>query len=153
MDKLLLVCAANICRSPMALTVIRKMVAERGLSRALRVESAGTHAPSPAQAPDPRAIDTLLRRGYQPRKSRSIRITADHFTDFDLILAMDAANLAALNRMCPAVHAHKLGLFLNYAPESGRVEVPDPYYGGIAGFEVVLDLCEAAAYGLVSRYT
>jgi protein-tyrosine phosphatase len=137
----------------MALTVIRKLVVEHGLSYALQVESAGTYPPSPAQAPDPRAIDALVRRGYQPRKSRSMRITAGHFVDFDVVLAMDNANLAALNRMCPPEYAHKLGLFLSYAPGSGRMEIPDPYYGGVAGFEVVLDLCEAAAYGLVSRYT
>lgn len=137
----------------MALTVTRKLVAESGLSRVIQVESAGTHAPFPAQAPDPRAIDALMRRGYQPKKSRSIRITASHFADFDLVLAMDADNLAALHRMCPAVHAHKLSLFLSYAPESGHTEVPDPYYGSVAGFEVVLDLCEAGASGLLDSYT
>ena len=137
----------------MALAVTRKLVDERGLSRALQIESAGTHAPFPAQAPDPRAIDALMRRGYKPKKSRSIRITASHFADFDLVLAMDADNLAALHKMCPAVHAHKLHLFLSYAPEAGRTEVPDPYYGSVAGFEVVLDLCEAGASGLVGSFT
>jgi len=149
MNKLLLVCTANICRSPMALTVMRTLVAERGLSRVIQVESAGTHAPSPAQAPDPRAVDALLRRGYKPKKSRSVRIMAAHFAEFDLVLAMDAGNLADLRRMCPAEYSHKLRLFLSYAPESGRTEVPDPYYGSVAGFEVVLDLCEAGAGGLV----
>jgi len=153
MNKLLLVCTANICRSPMALVVTRKLVAERGLSRTLQIESAGTHAPSPAQPPDPRSIDALIRRGYKPKKSRSTRITARHFADFDLVLAMDADNLAALRKMCPAVHAHKLRLFLSYAPDSGRTDVPDPYYGNVAGFEFVLDLCEAAANGLVGSYT
>ena len=153
MKKLLLVCTANICRSPMALAVTRKLVAERGLFRVLKIESAGTHASFPSQAPDPRAIDALMRRGYKPQKSRSTRITASHFAEFDLVLAMDADNLAALHKMCPAVHAHKLRLFLSYAPESGRNEVPDPYYGSDAGFEVVLDLCEAGASGLVAGYT
>ena len=137
----------------MALAVTRKLVDERGLSGELQIESAGTHAPFPAQAPDPRAIDTLMRRGYKPRKSRSTRITARHFADFDLVLAMDADNLVALHKMCPAVHAHKLQLFLSYAPESGRTEVPDPYFGSVAGFEVVLDLCEAGASGLVGSFT
>ena len=137
----------------MALTVIRKLLAAHGLAREFRVESAGTHAPSPAQAPDPRAMDALVRRGYKPKKSRSTRMSVEHFSDFDLILAMDIENLAALNKMCPAEHAHKLGLFLSYAPDTGRTEVPDPYFGSVAGFEVVLDLCEAGAKGLVSRYT
>lgn len=153
MIKLLLVCTANICRSPMALTVTRELVAQRGLSRAIQVESAGTHAPSPAQPPDPRAIDALLRRGYKPKKSRSVRITSGHFAEFDLILAMDAVNLAELRRICPAEYAYKLRLFLSYAPQSGRTDMPDPYYGSVAGFEVVLDLCEAGAVGLVGSCT
>jgi protein-tyrosine phosphatase len=153
MIKLLFVCTANICRSPMALTVLREIVAQRGLSRVMHVESAGTHATSPAQPPDPRAIDALLRRGYKPHKSRSARIATSHFANFDLVLAMDAGNLAELRRVCPDEYAHKLRLFLSYAPESGRTEVPDPYYGSVAGFEVVLDLCEAGASGLVGSFT
>ncbi len=153
MNKFLLVCTANICRSPMALTVARELVAQRGLSRAIQIESAGTHAPAPTQAPDPRAIAALARRGYKSEKKRSTRITMSHFADFDLILAMDADNLAELRKLCPEEHEHKLRLFLSYAPETGRTEVPDPYYGGVEGFEVVLDLCEAAANGLVGSYT
>jgi protein-tyrosine phosphatase len=137
----------------MALTVVRKLVAERGLAREFQIESAGTHAPAPAQLPDPRAIAALVRRGYKPVKKRSARIAASHFADFDLIVAMDADNLAELNKICPKEHAHKLRLFLSYAPETGRAEVPDPYYGSAAGFEVVMDLCEAAANGLIDSYT
>lgn len=136
----------------MALTVARKLVADRGLSRVLQIHSAGTHGPAPAQLPDPRAISALVRRGYKPDKMRSTRITNRHFADFDLIVAMDADNLADLYRMCPDEHVHKLRLFLSYAPETGRTEVPDPYYGNAAGFEVVLDLCEAAANGLIGSY-
>lgn len=136
----------------MALTVARKLVADRGLSRAFQIHSAGTHSPAPAQFPDPRAIAALVRRGYKPDKKRSTRIANSHFADFDLIVAMDADNLADLYKMCPDEHAHKLRLFLSYAPETGRTEVPDPYYGNAAGFEVVLDLCEAAANGLIGSY-
>lgn len=153
MNKLLLVCTANICRSPIALTVLRELVAQRDLTRAFQMGSAGTHAPVPAQLPDPRAIAVLLRRGYKPDKNRSTRITTRHFAEFDLILAMDADNLAELHKICPEEHAHKLRLFLSYAPETGRTEVPDPYYGSALGFEVVMDLCEAAANGLIGSYT
>ena len=153
MNKFLLVCTANICRSPMALTVARELVARRGLSRAIQIESAGTHSPTPAQLPDPRAIASLARRGYKPDKKRSTRIAASHFAEYDLIVAMDADNLTELRKLCPDEHAHKLRLFLSYAPETGRTEVPDPYYGSAAGFEVVLDLCEAAANGLIDNYT
>jgi len=136
----------------MALTVARKLVAQRGMSRFIQLESAGTHAPAPAQVPDPRAIAALLRRGYKPEKKRSKRIAESHFADFDLVVAMDADNLAELRKMCPEEHAHKLRLFLSYAPETGRTEVPDPYFGSAAGFEVVMDLCEAAANGLIGSY-
>jgi protein-tyrosine phosphatase len=137
----------------MAMTVARKLVAERGLSKEFQIDSAGTHAPSPAQLADPRAAAALVRRGYTPGKKRSVRIVASQFADFDLIVAMDADNLAELNKICPNEHAHKLRLFLSYAPETGRTEVPDPYYGSAAGFEVVLDLCESAANGLINSYT
>ncbi len=137
----------------MALTVLRKRAADQGLARTLQLESAGTHAPSPAQPPDPRGLAALVRRGYKPEKKRSTRITASHFVDFDEILAMDSDNLEALQKMCPPTLQHKLALFLTYAPDTGRAEVPDPYFGNAAGFEVVLDLCEAAATGLVARYT
>ncbi len=137
----------------MALTVLRKLVTERGLTRAFQMDSAGTHAPERAQLPDPRAVAALVRRGYKPDKRRSTRITANHLASFDLILAMDADNLAELHKICPDEHAYKLKLFLSYAPETGRTEVPDPYYGSAAGFEIVLDLCEAAANGLLASYT
>jgi protein-tyrosine phosphatase len=117
------------------------------------MDSAGTHAPTPAQLPDPRAIAVLVGRGYKPDKKRSTRIAASHFAHYDLIVAMDADNLSELQKACPADHAHKLRLFLSYAPETGRTEVPDPYYGSAEGFEVVLDLCEAAAAGLIDSYT
>jgi protein-tyrosine phosphatase len=152
MTKVLLVCTANICRSPMALSVMHKLVSERGLTHALHIESAGTHAASPPQSPDPRALAALLRRGYKPGKKRSTRITAAHFGNFDLLLAMDSENLAALRNMCPAEHVDKLRLFLSYAPETGYTEIPDPYYGNAAGFELVLDLCETAAANLVRSY-
>ncbi len=137
----------------MALTVARTLVAQRGLTRVIQLDSAGTHSPALAQLPDPRAIAALVGRGYKPGKNRSTRVNIRHFADFDLILAMDVDNLAELRKVCPDVHAHKLKLFLSYAPGTGRTEVPDPYFGSAAGFEVVMDLCEAAANGLVDVYT
>lgn len=153
MHKLLLVCKANICRSPMALVVARRLIVERGLARVVQIESAGTQAPLSPQQPDPRAIAALMRRGYKPDKKRSTRVVTRHFAEYDQIVAMDADNLTELRKMCPAEHAHKLKLFLSFAPETGRTEVPDPYYGSVDGFEVVLDLCEAAANGLIASYT
>ena len=136
----------------MALTVMRKYAAQQGLARSLQWESAGTHAPSPSQMPDPRALATLVRSGYKPENKRSTRITPKHFETFDAILAMDHDNLEALQRMCPPALQSKLALLLSFTPKLGTTEVPDPYYGNAAGFDVVLDLCETAASGVLTRY-
>ena len=137
----------------MALAVARTLIAKRGLGRALQADSAGTHAPSPPQRPDPRAVAALERRGYKPERMRSSRITANHFANFDLILAMDEQNLAALNKLCPAEHAHKLRLLLSDTAETGRTEVPDPYFGNAQGFELALDLCETGVDALLNHYS
>ncbi len=122
-----------------------------GLGRDLVVDSAGTHAGRIGEAPDPRGIAALKKRGYAVGRSRSRRVSDKDFARFDLILAMDQGNLNALRETCPAEHAHKLRMFLEYAPELGLLEVPDPYFGGPDGFERVLDLCEAGAKGLISQ--
>jgi len=93
----------------------------------------------------------LRKHQYAPPKTRSRLVTAQDFERFDLILVMDEANLAALQRQCPASSQDKLRLLLSFAPELGLTEVPDPYYGDLAGFERVLSLCEAAAHGLLAR--
>jgi len=122
-----------------------------GLGRDTVVDAAGTYAGRISDAPDPRGTAALKKRGYVVGKTKSRRVTDNDFVRFDLILAMDQANLSALREACPPEHSHKLRLFLEYAPQSGQSEVPDPYYGGPDGFERVLDLCEAGAKGLVSE--
>jgi protein-tyrosine phosphatase len=152
MTKLLFVCTANICRSPTALFVARKMADDRGLGKTLRCESAGTHALTPPQRTDPRTVAALSRRGYNIKPLRSSRIALNHFAEFDLLLAMDNQNMAALQKICPPEHAHKLRLLLSYAPACGRTEVPDPYHSNAQAFDLVLDLCETAVSGLLANY-
>ena len=137
----------------MALVVARRRIREHGLGSVLQVESAGTHAPSPPQAVDPRTIAALERRHYHPEPTLSTCITPGHFKHFDLLLAVDRPNLTELQKRCPAEHAAKLRLLLSYAPQTGRVDVPDPYFGNAQAFELVLDLCEAAIDGLLRSYT
>lgn len=137
----------------MALTVARTQIAKRGLVRVVLADSAGTHAPSPPQRPDPRAVAALERRGYKPERMRSNRVTASHFANFDLILAMDEQNLAALYKLCPGEHSHKLRLLLRDAPGATRTEVPDPYFGNAQGFELALDLCETGVDALLKQYS
>jgi protein-tyrosine phosphatase len=147
----LFVCMGNICRSPTAEGVLRAALAREGLARRVRVESAGLgdwHVGSP---PDRRAIQAARRRGYDLTALRGRQIVRADFGRFGWILGMDDANLRALNAMKPPEFDGYLGLLLEFAPELGVREVPDPYYGGPAGFDRVLDLIEASAAGLLAR--
>ncbi len=153
MTKILIVCTANICRSPMAMTVATTMAKEDRLTRKIQFDAAGTHAPRVGQKADARAMASLVKRGYAPGRNRSRRVEPRDFNDFDLVLAMDSDNLSALKRICPTEHAHKLRLFLSFSPAIDVTEVADPYFGDLAGFERVLDLCEAGARGLIHHYS
>lgn len=147
-----MVCMGNICRSPMAQIVTLHLIQQAGLARHIEIDSAGTHAKHSKEPPDPRAKLVLSRRGYAIGKCRSRQVSERDFSRYDLILAMDHANLNDLRSMCPADHAHKLRLFLEFAQVANIRDVPDPYYGSVEGFERVLDLCEAGARGLVAHY-
>lgn len=151
MTKFLIVCKANVCRSPMALTIARQLTIRAGLANQLQFDSAGTHSARPSQKPDARTIAALKKRGYLPGSTRSRSIDAKDFQDFDVILAMDADNLQALQKVCPTVLQHKLRLFLSFATDTTLNEVPDPYYGTAAGFDRVLDLCESGIKALLRQ--
>jgi protein-tyrosine phosphatase len=149
MTKVLFVCMGNICRSPTAQGVFRKMVAEAGLESVVQVESAGTHAYHVGEPPDARALQASKRRGVEIGDLRARQVTQDDFRDFDLILAMDWENLALLQQQCPRAHKHKLHLLMRFAGEHDAATVPDPYYGGPEGFNTVLDYVEDACQGLI----
>lgn len=149
MVKVLFVCMGNICRSPTAEGVFRHLVEEQGLAEAINTDSAGTHAYHVGEPPDNRAQTTARRRGIELADLRARRVAADDFLHFDYILAMDQDNYRVLADIAPSDHAHKLRLFLEFAPELGLEEVPDPYYGGVKGFERVFDMVEAASQGLL----
>lgn len=149
--KLLMVCMGNVCRSPMAQAVTLHMAGQAGLARDILVDSAGTHAGAGRETADPRAQSVLAARGYPVCMSRARQVIERDFDRHDLILAMDQTNLNELQRLCPAEHADKLHLFLEFAQGRNGGEVPDPYYGSVEGFERVLDLCEAGARALIDR--
>lgn len=149
MIRVLMVCMGNICRSPLAAAVTRKLAADAGLSGQIEVASAGTHGYHTGEAPDDRAIKVGASRGYDLKGQRARKVLPADFAHFDHILAMDKDNLAALERECPEPFRSKLRLFLDYADDVDTREVPDPYYGNQAGFERVADLCEAAARGFI----
>lgn len=150
MVKVLFVCMGNICRSPTAHGVFAKLVANAGLSQQIEIDSAGTHAYHIGEPPDRRAQETAARRGVDLSTLRARRISATDFERFDYVLAMDRDNYVHLEAICPDGQQHKLKLFLEFAPHLAVLEVPDPYYGGLSGFERVLDMVEAAAAGLLA---
>ncbi len=149
--RILFVCMGNICRSPTAEGVFRHVAALEAPELLLHVDSAGTHAYHLDEPPDPRAQRAAERRGISLASLRARRVVEEDFSRFDLILAMDRLNVAVLQEHCPVEHHSRIKLFLDYAPQLGRQEVPDPYYGGSKGFELVLDLAEDASRGLVAE--
>jgi low molecular weight protein-tyrosine phosphatase len=146
--KVLFVCLGNICRSPTAEGVVRAIATREFPGVGIELDSAGTADYHVGEPPDRRSIATARRRGYEISGLRARQVAAADFTRFDHILAMDRANLAELERRARGGTA-RVGLFMAYAPGEGE-EVPDPYYGGVEDFERVVDLCEAAARGLLA---
>jgi protein-tyrosine phosphatase len=149
--KILFVCLGNICRSPTAEVVFREVAAREAPDLTVHVASAGTAPYHLGKAPDPRTREAAMRRGYDLSLLRARVVETPDFERFDLILAMDRENLSDLQRRAPLSAAGRVRLFLEFAPELGTTEVPDPYYGGPNGFEEVLDLVEAAARGLLQH--
>jgi len=147
----LFVCMGNICRSPTAEGVFRKLVHEAGLADSVHTDSAGTHAYHTGNPPDHRARAAAERRGYSLAGMRARRVNSMDFDAFDFIVAMDEDNLTFLREEAGAEHHSKISLLLDYSDSSGLREVPDPYYGGSSGFEKVLDLIEKAAEALLDE--
>lgn len=146
--RILFVCMGNICRSPTAEGVFRYHAEQAGMIERLHIDSAGTHAYHTGEPPDRRARAAAERRGMSLDDIFARRVASEDFERFDFIVAMDEDNLARLHDESPEEHRGKLHLFLEFSAGDER-EVPDPYYGGAAGFERVLDLVEAASRGLL----
>ncbi|RQR39641.1 MULTISPECIES: low molecular weight protein-tyrosine-phosphatase [unclassified Burkholderia] len=143
------VCLGNICRSPTAEGVMRHQVDAAGLADRIEVDSAGTGDWHVGEPPDTRAQAAARTRGYDLSALRARQVSAADFERFDLLLAMDEANLAELRRRCPPGHRDKVRLLMEFAPGAAGTEVDDPYFGGAQGFEQVLDQVERACAGLL----
>ncbi len=149
--RVMFVCLGNICRSPTAHGVFQGLVIQRGLQDKIEVASSGTGDWHIGHAPDKRASLEAKRRGYDLSTLRAQQIVEDDFHNFDYLLAMDKTNLADLQAMRPPGARAKLALFLDYSPADAEQEVPDPYYGGDAGFAHVFNLVERASEGLLQE--
>ncbi len=147
--KILFVCMGNICRSPTAKGVFDAAIARAGLD--VETDSAGTHDYHVGHPPDPRAIEMARIRQVDIAGDRARRIQVADFSRFDRILVMDRGNLEAVRALAPGEAAARVQLVMELAPEYGLEEVPDPYYGGEAGFRQVVDMLEAAAECLVAE--
>lgn len=146
--KVLFVCLGNICRSPTAHGVFEDLVKAKGLSDRIIVDSAGTASWHSGSPPDSRSMAFAHKRGFELKHLRARQAIVEDFDEFDVILAMDNSNLQDLRDLCPSHFTGHLGLFLDFA-NAAESEVPDPYHGGDAGFEHVLDLVEDASAGLL----
>lgn len=142
-SRVLFVCLGNICRSPAAEGVLTQLVEEKNLSNQIEVDSAGTGAWHVGERADPRMRRAATKRGLE-LTSRSRQIVPGDFDRFDLVVAMDRSNLRDLQSLAGGPRAH-IRLLSEFLDDVDQVDVPDPYYGGVDGFDTVLDMLEAAA--------
>lgn len=150
--RVLMVCTGNICRSPTAEGVLRQRLQRAGLAERVAVDSAGTHGYHTGEPPDARAIRHAGQRGYDISRLQARPVRSDDFERFDWLLAMDESHLGWLQRRMPDGARCRLALLMSFARHHrGVSEIPDPYYGGPAGFDRVLDLVEDACDGLLAR--
>ncbi len=147
MKRILFVCLGNICRSPAAEGVFRSIARESGLQ--VEIDSAGTSDWHLGEAPYPPMQQAAHARGYDLSALRARQFRPADFEEFDLIIGMDADNIANMERRRPPDNQTPLCLFTDYAPESGADHVPDPYY--TRDFDAALDLIETAARGLAAK--
>jgi len=141
----------NICRSPTAEGVFRKLHQELAPQLRLHIDSAGTHDYHVGQPPDERAIVTARQHNIDISAHRGRMVMADDFSRFDYILAMDNANLSRLQRLQPKASTAELRLLLEFGEDCALKEVPDPYYGGQRGFEHVLELTRQGGFGFLKH--
>ena len=149
--RIVFVCMGNICRSPTAHAVFRHRLQATGLDRVVSVDSAGTHSYHIGAAPDARSQRHASTRGYRMDDLQARRVHETDFAEADLLLAMDWDNLALLEQACPPAHRHKVRRFAEFFQRHDSPVVPDPYEGGAAGFEEVLDLVEDGCEGLLAH--
>jgi low molecular weight protein-tyrosine phosphatase len=148
--RILFVCLGNICRSPMAEGVFRRVAQEEGLLDRFEIDSAGLGDWHIGQAPDHRAQKAARTRGVDISGQSARQVVDEDFERFDLLLVMDRSNYAELKTRAPHEARDKIRPFLDYAPHVGTKDVPDPFFGGADGFAHALDLIEAAARGLLA---
>jgi protein-tyrosine phosphatase len=155
MHKVLFVCTGNICRSPTAEGIFRKLVDDQKLSSQFRIDSAGLIDHHEGQGADPRSQKHALKRGFDLAKIISRPLTHEDFKEFDYLIAMDKSHLDAMMELCPSSlkSTKTIKLILDYSKKWKGQDVPDPYRKGDEGFELVLDMLEEACAELLNQIT
>jgi len=149
--KILFVCMGNICRSPTAEGVFRKLASEHAALKKLEIDSCGTIGYHVGEPSDPRSVSAAKSRGYDLSAIRARQISPSDLVYYDYIFAMDNENLSNILKLTNGekLHREKICLFLDYAQNNTTTSVPDPYYGGASGFDDVIDLIEDASEGFI----
>lgn len=150
MVRVLFVCLGNICRSPTAEGVFRDLVRREGLADRISTDSCGTSDWHIGNPPDSRACAEAKRRGIDLDDLRARQVHTSDFQTFDYVLGMDDSNISNLTAICPPAYRDRIRLFLSFAPDIDRHDVPDPYYGGPDGFRDVFDMIDQASRGLLN---
>lgn len=148
-SSVLFICMGNLCRSPSAEAVFRHKAEQQNIQ--LTIDSAGTSGSHVREKPDHRAVKAGEARGYSFDKLRARKVTVNDFAKFDIVIAMDDHNISELKKVSPAEYQDKIVLFLEFAKHFDDTEVPDPYYGGARGFQLVLDMVEDASDGFIEK--
>ena len=149
MIRVVFVCLGNICRSPTAEGVFRHLVEQQGLSEHIAADSSGTSGWHNGEPPDRRSQQSAMARGIDLSGLRSRKARPEDFHKFNYVLAMDSSNFDNLQAMCPPGYEDRLHMFMKFAPEFGRPDIPDPYYED--GFDGVFDMLEAASKRLLAE--
>ena len=147
----LMVCTANICRSPTAHGLLRHLLELKGLNDLFAVDSAGTHIFQKGLSPDVRAQQVAKQHGIDLSDLRSRNIRPKDFSKYDHILAMDNENFQSLQEKCPEEYVHKISMVMEFSSQTDVLEVPDPYFGNISGFERVFSMLEDAINGVAEH--
>ncbi|MEO6279319.1 low molecular weight protein-tyrosine-phosphatase [Roseateles sp.] len=148
MASLLLVCTANICRSPMAEAIFKAKLGDVFKT----ITSAGVHADPRGGPVDARAASALARHNYSlERKWRSRRVQPESLGEYDMVLVMEAEHVDALRTKAAAEHHARILLLTDFVPELAGQDIPDPYFGPVAGFDVVIGMIERAAQRLLTE--
>ena len=151
MFRVLFVCTGNICRSPTAEGIFQMLVDNGGLSDQIETDSAGLGSWHSGAAPDPRSMETALRRGIDISAQQARTVRPNDFEQFNLVLAMNLSNFSALKDLCPNPLAARIRMFMDFAPGAAKHDVPDPYHGADDGFERVFDMIETGAKGWLAE--